>query len=452
MLPVSVMQPAFCPCCIALPAETKDAIAAACIKLRLWSIPATIIDADGDIYVVTFAWRWIAVSVFIISSTLNYVDRQLLVFLAPLIIQDLHLNQTRFGLLISAFSIAYAASSLLTGWFLDKAGINRAISVAVGWWSIAATCTGLTRGLAGLGFCRAALGIGESAGVPAVGKLNGLYLKPEERALGAAANQIGLSLGSVIAPLWIAIALARGWRLPFIVNGLLGFLWIPLWLGVNRLIPARYADQELAPNRGLGEFSLLRDPALILLVVANVLWMGSYSLWSNWTTLYLVHVHGLTLQQTASYVWIPPLISNLGGFFGGWLSLRWMRRGRNAVAARRRAVWFSAAGFLITLLLPLAPTAAWATAIISVSFFFSLSGSVNIYALPIDIFGPARSGLAIAALTCSFGILQTVISPVIGFLGDHQLYKEVGWLVTVPLLLALLFLQPLGRPQMMDVR
>ncbi len=394
---------------------------------------------------VSFAWRWIAVTVFIISSTLNYLDRQLLVFLAPLIIRDLHLNQTRFGLLISAFSIAYAASSLLTGWFLDKAGINKTISIAVGWWSLAAISTAFTRGLAGLGVCRAALGIGESAGVPAVGKLNGIYLKPGERALGAAANQIGLSLGSVIAPLWIGIALVYGWRLPFVVNGLLGFVWIPLWLAINRLIPARYADQELAADRGLHDFGLLRNRSLILLVVANVLWMGSYSLWSNWTTLYLVHVHQLTLQETARYVWIPPLISNLGGFFGGWLSLRWIRLGRHPVAARRRAVWFSAAGFLTTLLLPLAPDAAWATAIISVSFFFSLSGSVNIYALPIDVFGPARSGLAIAALTCSFGILQTVISPIIGFLGDHQLYKEVGWLVTIPLLLALMFLQPLQK-------
>lgn len=393
-----------------------------------------------------FRWRWLAVSIFIISSTLNYLDRQLLVFLAPLIIADLHLTQTRFGLLISAFSIAYAASSLLTGWFLDKVGINKAISLAVGWWSTAATLTAVARSIPGLTVCRAALGIGESAGVPAVGKLNGIYLKPEERALGAAANQIGLSLASVVAPLWITVAYLYGWRLPFVVTGLLGFIWIPLWLAVNRLIPPQFADQELAPNRGFREFALLRDRRLVLLVIANVLWMGGYSLWSNWTTLYLVHVHHLTLLQTARYIWIPGVASNIGGFFGGWLSLRWIKRGTEPVLARRRAIFYSAAGFLLTLLLPFAPGPAWATSIISVSFFFSLSGSVNIYALPIDLFGPARSGLAIAALTCSFGILQTAISPVIGFLGDHVLYKEVIWLVTIPLLLALVFLIPL-KPQ-----
>ncbi len=389
-----------------------------------------------------FTLRWAAVGVFILSSTLNYLDRQLLVFLAPVIIADLHIDQARFGLLISAFSIAYAASSLGTGWFLDRVGVDRGISTAVSWWSIAALSTGFTKGVGTLALCRAALGIGESAGVPAVGKVNGLYLKPGERALGAAVNQIGLSLGASIAPLWAGVAVARGWRLPFIVTGLFGFAWIPIWITIRRNIPPRYGDQEFAAARsGSVSFGLLRDKNLMLLVIANVLWMGSYSLWSNWTSLYLVGVYGLTLKQAGAYFWIPPLISNVGGFFGGWLSLRWTNRSGDAVGARRRAVWVSAAGSLLTLLLPFARTPGWATAAISLSFFFALAGSVNIYALPIDLFGPARAGLAIAALTCAFGVLQTVISPVIGYLSDHKMYTSVVWIATVPLVLSAMVLQ-----------
>ena len=84
-------------------------------------------------------------------------------------------------------------------------------------------------------------------------------------------------------------------------------------------------------------------------------------------------------------------------------------------------------------MLPVAEDARWATVIISASFFFALAGSVNIYALPIDLYGPQRSGMAIAALTCAFGLLQTVISPLIGFLADHHLYTQVVWMVTAPL-------------------
>ena len=383
----------------------------------------------------SFSLRWIAVSVFVVSSTLNYLDRQLLNTLAPLIMAEFHLNQLSFGWLISAFSIAYAASTLGAGWVLDRFGVNRGISAAVGWWSAAAMGTGLVGALPGLIACRAALGVGESAGVPAVGKLNGIYLQPEERALGAAVNQIGLSLGAALAPLWIGVAAVSGWRVPFVVMGLCGFMWIPIWLLVSKRIPARYRDSEKVVAGG-PSFTLLLDRNLLLLVVANVLWMGGYSLWSNWTTLYLIHVHGLMLRETAQYVWIPPLVSNLGGFFGGWLSYRWIRRAVDPVRARRKAIWVGAAGSLVTLFIPLAANAAVATALISVSFFFALAGSVNLYALPIDIFTPRRAGMAIAALTCSYGLLQTVISPVIGFLSDHKLYMGVLWMVTLPLFLS----------------
>src|SRR5579884_388928 len=177
----------------------------------------------------SFSLRWFAVCTFVLSSTLNYLDRNLLALLAPLVMADLHFNQTEYGLLISAFSIAYAVSSLITGSLLDRFGINKTISCAVGWWSVAAISHGLVRSFPGLGMARAALAAGESAGVPAMGKLNGIYLKPEERALGAAVNQVGLSLAGIIGPLWVSFAIAHTWREPFIINGLLGLAWIPVW-------------------------------------------------------------------------------------------------------------------------------------------------------------------------------------------------------------------------------
>ena len=138
---------------------------------------------------------------------------------------------------------------------------------------------------------------------------------------------------------------------------------------------------------------------------------------------------------------IPPLIASVGGFFGGWLSFAWM--------SRRNAIIVSAIGTLSTLLLPLATSPQWATAIISASFFFALAGSVNIYALPIDLYGPARSGLAISALVLSYGLLQTVISPIIGHLADLHLYNQVVYLVAIPPLLSCVLLlgMRVGEPQ-----
>jgi ACS family hexuronate transporter-like MFS transporter len=378
------------------------------------------------------------VTIFVISTTLNYLDRSLLNVLAPLILKEFHLNQLSFGYIISAFSLTYAFSSLGAGLLLDRIGLNKSIAAAISWWSIAGILTALTTGFGGLLAVRAALGIGESSGVPAFGKLNATYLKPSERALGAAVNNVGLSLGPVLAALALPAALVVGWRIPFAVCGAIGLFWIPAWWLTSRRIPPQYAAREATTVKDSAAIWATSD--LWVLVIANVLWMGGFSLWNNWVTLYLTHVQHVSLKDAARYVWIPPLVSTFGGFFGGWLSLWWMNRRTDSVAARQRAIWVSAIGSLSTLALPFANTPATATAIISLSSFFLLAGSVNIYALPIDIFGAQRAGSAVAALTFAFGLLQTIISPVIGWLADRNLYSQVVWLVTIPVLFSALTL------------
>jgi ACS family hexuronate transporter-like MFS transporter len=387
----------------------------------------------------SFSWRWMAVAIFVLSSALNYLDRSLLNVLAPVILKEFQLNQLSFGYVISAFSIVYAVSSVAAGVLLDRIGLNKSISAAIAWWSGAGILTALTKGFGSLLLVRAALGMGESAGVPAFGKLNGIYLKPSERAMGAAVNQIGLALGGILAAAAVPLAVRFGWRIPFALCGVLGLIWIPLWWWTSRKIPPQYVASELpaGSERTIGKsLAIFGQRDLWVLMAANVLWMGGYSLWNNWLTLYLFHVQHVPLKQTAIYVWIPPFASYFGGFFGGWLSLWWMNRRTDAVVARRRAVWISAIAGLVTLALPFAANPWQATAIISASYFFILAGSVNIYALPIDIFGAQHAGMAIGGLTLAFGLLQTVISPIFGWLADRGLYSQVIWMVTIPLVLS----------------
>jgi hypothetical protein len=98
-----------------------------------------------------------------------------------------------------------------------------------------------------------------------------------------------------------------------------------------------------------------------------------------------------------------------------------------------------------TLALPLATSPTAATALISMSVFFVLAGSVNIYALPLDVFGPRHAGVSIAALTFAYGLLQTVISPLIGRLGDQGMYSQAVWLLTIPLVLSAVLLMGCSR-------
>ncbi len=129
--------------------------------------------------------RWLAASVFCLSSTLNYLDRLLLASVAPLIIKEFHLTNEAYGWLASAIALAYALASPLSGIMLDRLGLNRGASLAVGAWSLCCAATSLVHGFGGLVAARFGLGMAESAGIPAVAKMNATYLRPRERAVGA---------------------------------------------------------------------------------------------------------------------------------------------------------------------------------------------------------------------------------------------------------------------------
>jgi ACS family hexuronate transporter-like MFS transporter len=368
-------------------------------------------------------------SVFALASLLNYLDKNLLSSLAPAIMGEFHLNAEQFGWLVSAHSLPYALVSPFFGVLLDRVGLSAIASAAVGIWSLAGAATGFTGTVAGLAGCRAVLGMAESAGIPAVAKAGAQYLPPEERSLGSALSQVGLACGAVLAYLLgVPLQIRYGWRLPFILTGLAGLLWIPLWLAVRRKVRPTYQDRA-------AKFEIWWDARLFALIAANVLWMGLYLLWSVFATVYLTAVYNLTLAKT-TWLWIPNVTSTLGAFLGGWLALRAIRRGSEPVQARLRVILISAVGVLATLLLPLAPNAGWAIAVISVSFFFTLAGSVNIYVIPVDLFGPERAGFAISALVFAFGLLQFVVSPIIGHFADAHQWRTVIWMLSLPPLLA----------------
>jgi ACS family hexuronate transporter-like MFS transporter len=373
------------------------------------------------------AARWGAVGVFALASTWNYLDRMILSFAAPRVIAEFHLTNTEYGWLTGAFGLAYALASPVTGWFLDRLGLEAGIAWAVAFWSVAAALCGWTRTFGQLVAARVLLGIGESAGIPAAGKLNTIYLEPENRALGAAVTQVGLTVGSVAAPLLIGVFV--GWRSPFFVCAALGLAWIPVWMLVRRRV--RPYD-TVKPRRHPDGMLLLRDRRLVLLAGANMFCMVGYVLWSYWATVYLALSFHLTTAQANSYAWFLPVASTLGAFAGGWMSRHLIARGSGAVRARVAIVGVSAFGCLIAVIAPLCGTPLTATLVASASYFWTTAGSVNLYTTPLDIWGGEQAGLAISALVFSYGLLQTGISPVIGSIVDHFGFAPVCWMIALP--------------------
>lgn len=369
------------------------------------------------------------IGVFVLSSSLNYLDRQILAALAPLLKSEFHLSNAGYGQVLAAFSITYAICSPLAGLLIDRFGLNRGVSAGVALWSIAGIATGFVNGVWGLLSCRALLGAGEASGIPASGKAFHKYLQPKERAFGPALNQIGLSLGAIVAPpLATWLALRYGWRWAFVAAGILGFLWIPFWLRVAGRAQASDQPRREAP---LAVPAMLRDARLWGFVIANVLSMTVYTLWTNWTTLYLQATHRLTLVEANWLAPVPLFFAYLGGLFGGWLSLRWMNAGAEALAARMRACLVSALALAGTASVVWMPTPGWATAAISFSLFWITSFSVNLYTMPLDAFGLERAAFGVSMLTFAYGAMQAVFSPWIGGMIDRYGYQPVILLVSL---------------------
>jgi ACS family hexuronate transporter-like MFS transporter len=366
--------------------------------------------------------RWLVLAVFVLSSAINYLDRQALAALAPVVCSEFHLSNTQYGFIQMAFNLTYAASAPVAGLLIDRFGLNLTISLAVALWSGAGIATGFTRGLGGLMRCRAVLGVAEAAGIPAAGKAIHQHLAPAERAMGNAVNQAGVSLGAIVAPplaTWIAVS--WGWRQAFVVTGILGLLWIPLWHTVAR----RSTASDPAKLTGSGGRELLRDRRLWIFMAANALSMVGYALWMGWTTKYLVDARGLTLVESAWIAWLPPLFATVGGFGGGWLSLRIVRRGLTPLNARYRVCLAASVVALLGAAVPLAPTAGLAAGIISLSICAVAAFSVNMYTMPLDAFGGARAAFAVSMLTGSYGAVSAAVSPLFGWLIDHHGYAPV---------------------------
>jgi MFS transporter, ACS family, aldohexuronate transporter len=372
--------------------------------------------------------RWVAVTIFIFSSVLNYLDRQVLATMAE--IWRAHpafpFTYGDYGSLLSVFSIAYAVSALFIGWFIDRVGLNRGATIAVAIWGVASFGTGMSHNVHQLLIWRAVLGVAEAGGVSAALKAVAMYLLPEERALGGAVGQLGLSLGAGLAPGFaVYFSYQYDWRWTFFAAGILSFIWIPAWLTTARLIPSELKLPN-EPNRP--PFRMLADRTLWALMLANALGMTAYSLWTNWSPSYLVRMHHLTPAQAAGYVWIIPICGYFGAMLGGAISWFLIRSGMTPVAARKRACLISACFALATFAIPALPTPALATFGISFSYFWVCSWSTNHYTLPIDIYGPGQAAFGVAGLVFAYGAMQSIVSQPIAAVIQRYGFEPVCFL------------------------
>jgi len=383
--------------------------------------------------------RWWVVSIFYLSSSVNYLDRQILGAVSPAFMAEFGLNLEQYGWTQSAFALLYLVSSPLMGWFLDRAGLNLGTTIALGWWSIMGMARGLTSGPIGLVAAHGLMAVGEAAGIPSTAKAAQTYLKQEERAIGSSMSQFGLVIGGALAAVIANYSITHwGWRSAFFVAGWLGFLWIPLWWWASTKAPV----QEAAPeSKGYSIRGILSQKQTWGFVIANVLSLGIFLFWTMWTNHYFVRTYGMSVSEANRLAPLLQAISLVGSFLGGWISMRLIRRGWVPMVARRRVYLFGAMGMMFSALVPLAPNIAIAFALISMSYFSSSLASVNLYTMPLDAYGGSSAAFAVSLLTSGYGVLILFASPAIGWVADRYGFSPICVAIAFPPMLGYLILE-----------
>ncbi len=361
---------------------------------------------------------WIVVSFFLLSNTLNYLDRQLLAAVAPFVRRDYGLSNTQYGELLSAFALVYAATAPFVGALVDRLGLLRSSVAAVCSWSVASLFTGFTGSFGGLLLARVGLGIGEAAALPCSSKAAVTYLAPSEWGLASAIGSIGVTIGSVGAPLLAGFLEPQfGWRAGFLFAGGLGFAWILIWLLLSRMQPGRSGRDQ---GRASSAWYVLRDKRLWGLVFCYAMVMTVYIFWLSWTTLYLVdNQHLSPAQANRFFSWIPPLFATVGGLLSGGLAFRYIRNGADPCKTRMRIAWISAPLIITGAVVPFIPSTPLAVLAIGASLLFSMSFITSLNIIPVDLFGRENAAFSAALLATGFSLMQAFVAPIIGRIVDR---------------------------------
>ncbi len=175
-------------------------------------------------------YRWTVCALIFFATTVNYLDRQVIGILKPLLESDLGIGEEAYASIIMTFQLLYAVGMFFAGRLIDKYGTKIGYGVSVILWSIAAMGHALAKGVWGFGFWRGFLGISEAGNFPAANKSIAEWFPKKDRALAFGILNSGTNVGAIVAPLAIpAMLVAWGWQAAFIITGAIGFIWVILW-------------------------------------------------------------------------------------------------------------------------------------------------------------------------------------------------------------------------------
>jgi ACS family hexuronate transporter-like MFS transporter len=385
--------------------------------------------------------RWYICGLLFFATTGNYVDRQVIGLLKPVLEQDLHWSEATYSWIVFSFQLAYAIMMPLAGRAIDYLGTRLGYLLAMLVWSVAAMAHALAGSAFGFGAARFALGIGESANFPAALKTVAHWFPRRERALATGIFNSGANIGALLVPMIVPyLAIHFGWRSAFFVTGIPGLVWAAVWYWFFR-------EPEQHPNLGAGELALIRsdhEASPSARPIPYLRLLGSRAAWAFligkfltdpvwwfylfWLPGFLSSAYGLDLSDLGLPLVVIYTASMAGSIGGGWISSALIQGGWTVNRARKTAMLICAVAVTASIFVFKAGGHLWlAVTLISIAAAAHQGWSANIFNLPSDVF-PQRAVASVVGLGGMGGAVGGLLAaPAIGYWLDwsHGAYAPL---------------------------
>jgi len=377
-------------------------------------------------------FRWFIAGLLFLGTMINYMDRQVLALLKPMLDDTLHWTNEQYGQVNSVFQAAYAISYVIFGVLIDRVGVKLGYSISIVAWSLAALAHGLVNSVSGFFVVRGALGASEGGNFPACVKAVMHWFPARERALAASIFQAGPQVAAVVAPAIVPfIAYQFGWQTAFFAAGMAGFAWLLLFLPFYKNEPAEsrhvspmerdwIASEQDAPvnNTTVDWKQLFFIRQAWAVFIAKFLTDPIFWFFLTWLPDFFKKTRGLDLKGSWVHLVAIYAISTVLTLAGGGLSGYFMSRGWTTTRARKTAMFILA---LCVVPVAFAPQAnEWlAVFLIGLAAAAHQAWSSTIFASASDMF-PKGAIAAVAGIGGAIGSLGGILFPLFaGRMLDH---------------------------------
>lgn len=371
--------------------------------------------------------RWWIVGLVCLATVINYIDRSALAIMWPDISKDLGMTKADYAIILNVFLVAYAVGQSLSGKMFDKIGTRLGFVISITVWGLATSIHAFARGVFSFSFFRVLLGLGEAGNWPGAVKSNAEWFPVKERAFAQGIFNSGAALGSIVAPPLIAVVWVMiGWKMTFVLLGLLGLLWIIPWWIMNKSVPAKHPwiteeekehilsglnETKEADNKpGLSMIEILSKRESWAVLASRFFVEPIWWLFVGWMPIYLADVYGFNVKEIGFFAWVPYVGAALGSLSGGYFSGRLLTNGASVDQARKKTILVGCVimflGLVATILA--GDTALKFVAIVAFvlyGFQFVIS---NIQTIPSDLFSGKSVG-SLAGLGGTVGIFSVII-------------------------------------------